>query len=473
MLLKRFFDEKLAQTSYLVACQHAGVALVVDPNRNTAQYVEAAKAENVRITHVTETHIHADFVSGARELAQTTGARLYLSDSGGAEWKYRYAAAEGAELLTDGTRLLVGDVAIEAVHTPGHTPEHMTFLVTDSPTASTPMGAFTGDFIFVGDVGRPDLLERAVGAAGTMESSARNLFRSLKAFSAYPDYLQIWPGHGPGSACGKALGAMPQSTLGYEKLFSWAWLVATEEEFVEKVLAGQPEPPAYFSRMKQINSDGPGPGGSARPPSISAAEMASRIQGGETVVDVRPASDFAASHSRGAINIPRNRSFLTWAGSLLPYDRDVYLMGIASDEEGVAIARELSLIGIDRIGGMLHAGEMPGLAPAGIETTSTRQVQVAELADARVEATVVDVRGRSEFEQGHIPGAVHIPLGQLPERMLEIPPGPVVVNCQGGGRSAIAASLLVRGGRESVANLAGGFTEWARRGNPVERSTAP
>ena len=243
MFFRRFYDDQLAQASYLVGCQATGQALVVDPNRHIEPYLRAAEAEGLRVTHVSETHIHADFVSGARELARRAGATLLLSDTGGADWRYRYAAEDGATLLADGDRFLVGRVEVKALHTPGHTPEHLTFLVTDTTVAGEPMGALTGDFIFVGDVGRPDLLERAARVAGTMETSARQLFQSLQRFAALPDYVQLWPGHGAGSACGKSLGAVPQSTLGYEKRFNWAFAVEDEDEFVRAVLAGQPDPP--------------------------------------------------------------------------------------------------------------------------------------------------------------------------------------------------------------------------------------
>ncbi|MBA3341777.1 MAG: MBL fold metallo-hydrolase [Gemmatimonadaceae bacterium] len=470
MLLQRFFDEKLAQASYLLACQRARVAIVVDPNRNLEQYSAAARQEHLRITHVTETHIHADFVSGARDLAKHTGAQLCLSDAGGPNWRYAYGTDARAELLTDGSRIMVGDVTIEAVHTPGHTPEHMTFIVTDTPGANSPIGALTGDFIFVGDVGRPDLLERAAGLAGTMEDAARQLFRSVRSFSQYPDYMQLWPGHGAGSACGKALGAMPQSTLGYEKRFNWALLEPDEDEFVRQVLSGQPEPPAYFAAMKRMNRDGPVAALPATPDTMAPAEIAARIRGGDTVVDIRPASDFAATHARGTINVPRNKSFLTWAGSLLPYDRDIYLIAGGSKHETSAAVGELSLIGLDRVRGIFEASRLGELELEGIDMNSTMQVCPAELAARRDHATILDVRARSEFEEGHLPDAVNIPLGELEARMADLPPGKIIVHCQGGGRSAIAASLLERSGRDGVANLTGGYADWAHEGRPVERS---
>ncbi len=473
MLVQRLFNDQLAQASYLVVCQHARVALVVDPNRDIDRYVDAAAAEGVRITHVTETHIHADFVSGARELASRTGAELLLSDAGGPDWKYAFAAEANAELLTDGSHFMVGDVRIDAVHTPGHTPEHLSFLVTDTAVSQKHMGALTGDFIFVGDVGRPDLLERAAGYAGTMEDSAQTLFECLKAFSSFPDYLQIWPGHGAGSACGKALGAMPQSTLGYEKLYNWAFAEQDRDRFVAQALTGQPEPPAYFALMKQVNRDGPPAAMLHAPPSITAKDLAARISRDETVVDTRSAADYASRHASGTVNIPRNKSFLTWAGALLPYDSDVYLIIDGEDGERAAVAKELSLIGLDRIGGALPTSSLGLLADSGAAMTGIDQVTVAEFAGRRDGVAVVDVRAKSEWDDGHLPGAIHIPLASLQSRLSEIPGGEVVVHCQGGGRSAIAASILERSGRTDVANLTGGFSEWSRSGNPVARDPLP
>src|SRR5690606_13169215 len=257
MLLKRFYDNKLAQASYLVGCAATGEALVVDPNRNAEEYVAAAAGEGLRITHVTETHIHADYVSGSRELAARTGARMYLSAEGGPDWQYEFAAADGATLLRDHDTFMVGNIRIEVLHTPGHTPEHLSFLVTDTAATEAPMGVFTGDFVFVGDVGRPDLLERAAKVANTMEAGARQLYASIQRFKELPNHLQIWPGHGAGSACGKSLGAVPQTTLGYERVVNWGLTSPSEAEFVREVLEGQPDPPRYFAEMKRINREGP------------------------------------------------------------------------------------------------------------------------------------------------------------------------------------------------------------------------
>jgi hydroxyacylglutathione hydrolase len=475
VLLRRFYDEGLAQASYLIGCQATGEALVVDPNRDIEQYIAAAEAEGLRIAHVTETHIHADFVSGSRELAQRTGATLYLSDEGGPDWRYDYAAQAGAVLLKDGALLQIGKVAIEVLHTPGHTPEHLAFLVTDTRAASAPLGVLSGDFVFVGDVGRPDLLERAAHYRGTMEQGARQLFQSLQRFKRFPDYLQIWPGHGAGSACGKALGAMPQSTLGYERLANWAFGITEETPFVAAVLDGQPEPPKYFAEMKRINKEGPRVlGGLGRPRRIPAARVGDLLAAGTMVVDTRPAADFAAAHIPGTINIPLNRAFTTWAGWLVPYDREFYLLIDHARHEAVETAvRDLAMIGLDRVAGYLDCDDetLAAWRAAGGTLGSTPQLTVAQLrerlgADA---VTVIDVRGRAEWEAGHLPGVANIPLGLLPDRLDEFPArGPIVLQCQTGSRSAIAASLLEARGRGDVANLEGGFSAWRQAGYPIE-----
>src|SRR6059058_4240911 len=284
MLLKRFYDEGLAQASYLVGAETTDEALVIDPTRDVEPYRAAAAAEGLRITHVTETHIHADFLSGARELVRQTGARLLLSAEGDSDWQYRIGPSDRAELLRDGDSFSVGEIRIDVRHMPGHTPEHLVFFVTDGAAADRPLGAFTGDFIFVGDVGRPDLLERAANVSGTMEASARALYRSLRQMREYPEYLQVWPGHGAGSACGKALGGMPSTTLGYERLFNWAFQETDEQQFVRAVLTGQPEPPRYFGRMKKLNRDGVPARPTEAPSRLDVPALSAALAGGDTTV---------------------------------------------------------------------------------------------------------------------------------------------------------------------------------------------
>jgi hydroxyacylglutathione hydrolase len=475
MLLRRFYEPKLSQTSYLVGCPASGEALIVDPNRDIGPYIQAANDEGLRITHVTETHIHADFVSGARELAHRTGARLYLSDAGGSDWSYEYAAGSKAVLLTDGSEFSVGAVNIGVLHVPGHTPEHLAFLVTDSQTATEPMGALTGDFIFVGDVGRPDLLERAVQVQGSMEAGARQLFRSLQRFRALPDYLQIWPGHGAGSACGKALGAVPQSTLGYEKRFNWAFGIADEATFVAAVLAGQPDPPRYFAEMKQINRIGPRLlGGNRRPARLPIAKLAGALMGGEPVVDTRQAVEFARGAIPGTLNIPDNRSFTTWAGWLLPYDRDFWLL--VDDRRGQTVdelVRDLAGIGLDRIAGYFGSEVVDAWRTSHGQLQTITSLSLADFTGQirSNDKVVLDVRAESEWRAGHLPGSLNLPVGELDRRLGELPrQRPVIVHCQTGARAAIAASLLRARGFPEVSQFTGGFAEWRAAGLPVESS---
>jgi hydroxyacylglutathione hydrolase len=465
MLLQRMYQDGLAQAAYLAGCQATGEALIVDPNRHIAHYREAAARAGMRIVAVTETHIHADFVSGACELAAATGARLYLSGAGPDEWKYAYAAGDGATLLHDGDSFMVGNIRVDVRHTPGHTPEHLAFMITDTAGADAPMGLLTGDFVFVGDVGRPDLLESAAGLTGTAAPGARRLYASLQGFRALPDYLQIWPGHGAGSACGTSLGAVPQSTVGYEKRFNWAFQAADEAEFVATVLAGQPEPPPYFAQMKRINKAGPAPVPTATLPVGTAASLAAALAAGMPVVDVRSADIYAAGHVPGTINIAAGGDFLTWAGWLLPYDRPLGLIG---DPASVAAARaELALIGLDAVAETWT----PAVVAAGPGATFARRraMEIGGVGALR-DLVVLDVRRPDEYAAGHVPGSLNIPLGHLAARLDEVPAGrPVLVHCAGGVRSPIAASLLTGHGWASVVDMRDGFGGWRAAGLPVER----
>jgi hydroxyacylglutathione hydrolase len=472
MIFRRFFDSKLAQSSYLIGCPVSREAVVVDPNRTVDQYLEAALQDGLRITHVTETHIHADFVSGSRELAQRTGGRLSLSGDGEGKWGYCYPDGTGATLLKDGAQIVLGTVRLQALHVPGHTPEHLTFLVTDTARATEPMGALTGDFIFVGDVGRPDLLERAVQAEGTMEQSARQLFRSLQDFRRFPDYLQIWPGHGAGSACGKSLSAVPQSTLGYEKRFNWAFAVADEREFVLAVLAGQPEPPRYFAEMKRINQSGPRLLGELqRPPRLPVAAVADALAQGHPVVDTREAARFSEGSIPGTINIPAGRTFTTWAGSLLPYDRDLYLLVDEGRADVMELARDLAGIGLDRVAGYLDGDVVESWGRSQGELQRISSINMEQLQDRleRDALVVLDVRDVSEWKAGHIPGSRNIPLGRLDQRLSELPQrGTLIVHCQTGPRAAMAVSLLQARGFKDVHLFSKGFAAWRAAAQPVE-----
>lgn len=472
MLFKRFYDDRLAQASYLLGCEQTREAVVVDPNVEIVQYVRAAAAESMRISHVTETHIHADFVSGARALVSATGATLHLSGESGHEWAYTDEALSRARRLREGSEISAGSVRLRAMHTPGHTPEHLTFLVADLERGDEAVGALTGDFIFVGDVGRPDLLERAAGVRGSMEASAADLFNSIQRFLTYPDRLQIWPGHGAGSACGKSLGSMPQSTLGYERLFNWALTTTDKEEFVERVLEDQPVPPIYFARMKALNRAANASIGRAAPHhELELADLERAFRAGATIVDTRSAEQFAQAHIPGTLNIPNNRSFLNWCGALVPEDRDLYL--IVDEGNGETFGHlflELSKIGFDGARGYFTPKILAAWLGRHGPLERVPQLDPVCLAQlgASSDVTVVDVRGSDEWKHGHLPGAVHIPLASLPNRIGELTQcSQIVLQCQSGGRSSVAASFIKARGIANVSNLVGGLDGWAKQGFEV------
>lgn len=466
MLLKYFYDSALAHASYLVGCQRTKTAVVVDPGRDVDPYLELAEREGLTLAAVAETHIHADYVSGARELAERVGAKLYVSDAGPAEWKYLYLDPYAHQLVKDGDSFMIGNIRFDVLHTPGHTPESISFLVTDQGGgANKPMGIFTGDFVFVGSIGRPDLLEEAAGIANTAEPGARDLFRSAERFKQLPDYLQVWPAHGAGSACGKGLGAVPSSTVGYEKLFNPALQFSDEEEFVRYILADQPEAPKYFAVMKRVNKAGPRVLGKERGPNrLEVSELEQAIRAG-TVIDLAAPPRYAAGHVPGTLNIPLHL-LAAWAGWLVDYDRPVYLIGEAN--QLAEAVRVLHKIGVDEIAGVFanDAVQASGLAaetyPVGTPTELAPAIQAGEVA-------VLDVRSEVEWQAGHIEQAQHQFLGRLPSHLDGLPRDKkIVMQCGSGARSAIGASLLQAAGIKNIVNLTGGYTAWKREGLPSQ-----
>jgi hydroxyacylglutathione hydrolase len=469
MILKRFYEERLAQASFLLGCTASGEAVVIDPNREVGRYLDAAQAEGLRITAVTETHIHADFVSGSRELARQAGATLFVSAEGGPDWQYAFAGEPGVKLLCHGDSIRAGKVRLDARHMPGHTPEHLVFLLTDEAASPEPLGALTGDFIFAGDVGRPDLLERAAGVSGTMEAGARQLFASLRSFRALPGRLLLWPGHGAGSACGKKLGGMPVTTLGYEALANWAFQIEKEAEFVEKVLEDQPEPPRYFAEMKRVNKLGAA-AAQPRPAHLAPSDLEAALSTGAQiqVIDLRPAGDFAAGFAPGTISIPLNKSFLNYAGVLLDHLQEIYLIGEEAQVREAADA--LALIGLDRVTNWFSPRALDEWRVRHGHLEAIEQISALQVMERRGQGQVVlDVRAAAEFRAGHIPGAVHIPLGRILEAADALPrASAVIVHCQGGTRSPIAWSVLRKMGFRTVADFSGGFADYQRKGFPVK-----
>ncbi len=469
MLLKYFYDNALAHASYMVGCQRNQEAIIVDPGRDIDQYLITAKRQGVRIVAVAETHIHADYVSGARELAERVDVRLFVSDEGPDDWKYRYVTDYDSQLLKDRDIFDIGNISFEVMHTPGHTPESISLVLTDKGGGATkPMGVFTGDFVFVGSVGRPDLLEEVVGFKGSAESGARDLFRSAKRFKQLPDYLQVWPAHGAGSACGKGLGAIPSSTVGYEKMFNPALQITTEQEFVDYILSEQPEAPKYFAVMKRVNKEGPkvlGEGG--LPPTLDVSTLV-EVARNLMLIDTSPAESFAQGHVPNTINLPAG-AVAKWAGWFIDLDKPVCL--ITSPGQLPEVTRVLRKIGVDHIAGVFDPN---AVKEASLRTQSYHSASPVELEPeiSSGELTLVDVRSENEWNEGHIAQSQHVFLGHLQDRAGEYTGHKVVTQCLAGGRSAIAASILQAAGAE-VVNMDGGITAWKNAMLPVKGESVP
>lgn len=464
MFFKHIYEKGLAQASYLIGCQATKETIVIDPKRDIDTYLEIAEQENLNITHITETHIHADFLSGTRELAAATGAKVYLSDEGGIDWQYQFEHYG----LKDGSKIKVGNLILEVMHTPGHTPEHISFLLTDTSASDKPVMIFTGDFVFVGDIGRPDLLEKAAGISGTQEIGARQMFQSLKKFKSLDDYIQVWPGHGAGSACGKALGAVPSSTVGYEKITNWGLNIENEEEFINALLDGQPEPPKYFATMKKLNKVGPKVLGSIpRPGRLSIQQFEQHVSAGVKIIDTRNKIAFAGGHFPDSINIQDNSSFSTWAGWILDYNNPFLL--ITRDDRIEDLTKALIRIGLDNIVG--YVNDIDKISNAGYELRTLSQITIHELKENLDNYFVLDVRGNSEFNASHIFGATNIHAGHIINNFDKLPADKqIVVHCASGDRSAIASSILLSAGFNNVSNLTCGFTGWQQAKFPVSSS---
>lgn len=471
MLLRYFYDEKLAHASYVVGCQAKGEMVIVDPMRNIEPYLALAEKEKMQIVGALETHIHADFVAGSRELADRVGTKMYISDEGDADWKYQNLEGIPHQLLKDGDAFSIGNLIFKVMHTPGHTPESISFLLTDrGGVADKPMGIFTGDFVFVGDIGRPDLLEKAAGIQGTSLSGAKAMFKSLERFKALPDYMQLWPAHGAGSACGKALGAVPSSTVGYEKQFNWAMQFDDEQKFMDALLDGQPEPPYYFAVMKRVNKVGIELLKNLPPVKVvsSYEEVAQLLADGKQVIDTRPAEDFSQGFIAGTLNIPYNNALTNWAGWLVDYTKPLYLLINPSQLDDILIA--LRSIGIDNVVGYGDVTKVLEEANALESYENITPLEAKPLIESE-KVHVLDVRNQTEYDAGHIENAQHIMVGTLSKRLDELQTDKkIVVQCQGGARSAIAVSVLKANGIHNIVNLTGGYMAWQQEGMTKKES---
>jgi hydroxyacylglutathione hydrolase len=468
MLFERFEDSGLSQFSYAIGCPGAGAVAIVDPRRDVDVYESFAADQGVEITHVLETHIHADFASGARELAERTEAALCLSAYDEGE---KYDVAFPHQELEDGSTIEIGSVRIQALHTPGHTPEHLSFLAYDTHrSADVPEIMLSGDFLFVGSLGRPDLLGEE-----SKRDLARRLFASVRdKLATLPDGLEVHPGHGAGSMCGAGMSARPLSTLGFERVANpYLDPGLSEQAFVEKILGSAPPFPPYYRRMKTLNSEGPAILGDlpGREP-IPVEEFHALVEAGNVVVDLRDQLAFGGAHVPGALGIGVDGSLSTWAAWVVPYDKPILLVAETPFAVDPAV-RALVRVGLDRIRGWLEGG-MNAWRQEGLPIATLPQMSVPELAAALERGgavNVLDVRGDGEWSEGHIDGAVHVHGGLLEDRLDEVPRNgrPLAVICGSGYRSTVAASVLKRAGFEDVRNVPGGMRAWRSAGLQVVR----
>jgi hydroxyacylglutathione hydrolase len=450
MYFKQFYLGCLAQASYMIGSK--GEAAVVDPRRDVEAYLEEAEREKLTIRHVIETHLHADFVSGHRELAARTGAKIYF----GAKAQARFECVS----VREGDEIVLGDVTLRFLETPGHTPESLSILVIDREKSETPEAVLTGDTLFIGDVGRPDLL----GSKMSAQDLAEMLYDSLhEKLLKLPDTVAVYPAHGAGSLCGRNISSETSSTIGQQRRFNYALQPMAREDFVRMMTTDLPEAPAYFSRDVRLNREGPANLSELPdPPALAPDAVEAMRQAGAVILDTRPAAQFGTGHVPGSLNIGLGGQFASWAGSLIAPEKPIVL--ITEDEDHVAEARtRLARVGLENVGGYL-AGGLLAWHESGRPVATTDQISVDELrhriAQGEV-AQLVDVRRPGEWQAGHIAQARHVPLNQLAERAAELDRAkPVTAICAGGYRSSIATSLLEQQGCARIVNVVGGMTAW-------------
>ena len=460
MFFQQFYLGCLAHASYMFGSK--GEAVVVDPQRDVEIYLETAAKNGLEIRHIVETHLHADFVSGHRELAQRTGAKIYVGAAAGA--KFEHVA------LHDGFTLQVGDLCLSARETPGHTPESICLILTDREQGDEPWAAFTGDTLFIGDVGRPDL-----SPTHTPQQLADMMYDSLHhKLMTLPDKTLVYPAHGAGSLCGRKMRAESSSTIGTERLTNWALQIKTREEFVEQMTSNLPARPEYFAQDAAINREGAAALDDlpALTP-ISPTDLQYQISQGVTAVDVRHQDEFAAGHVPNSICIPLGGQFASWAGAVLGLSADPVLIG-ESDEQISEARLRLARVGIEDIAGYLQGGVAAWKA-AGLPLAQVPQMTVEELnAQGNKKAGgVLDVRREGEWNAGHLEGASWYPLDNFKRALPELnSDAPVAVHCKSGYRSMIACSFLQRAGHRNVVNVVGGYDAWEKAGLPVASPAA-
>ena len=458
MHFTQYYLDCLSQASYLIGDETTGRAVVVDPRRDIQEYLADADAAGLRIELIIETHFHADFLSGHLELAEATGAWIGYGDAATTEFPSR--------ALADGERIVLGDVVLEIMATPGHTPESISVVVHEHADDEVPYGVLTGDALFIGDVGRPDLLA-SIGF--TADELGRALYDSVqRKLMGLPDEVRVFPAHGAGSACGKNLSTELSSTIGRERTFNYACQPMSQDQFLAVVTAGQPSAPDYFVYDAVLNRKQRDvlPADHAIP-ALDVDGVRAAIAAGAIVVDTREAQEYSTGHLVGSINIPHDGRFAETAGMVLEHDAAIVVVAPAGSEQEAAT--RLARIGFDGAVGYLPLDEESFVA-LGDDVARASRLTAPALDEvlAAGEAWVVDVRNIGEREEGAIDGTAHIPLAELPRRLGEVPTDrPVVVHCAGGWRSSVAASYLRRAGFTDVSDLAGGYAAWTAMHAPV------
>jgi hydroxyacylglutathione hydrolase len=455
MQFQPFYLGCLAHASYLIG--DGGEAVVIDPQRDVEQYLAEAAARGLTIRHVIETHLHADFVSGHIELAARTGAAIWLGPGSGAAFEHRVAR--------DGDEIRLGEVVLRFLETPGHTPESISVLLLEAARAA-PRMVFTGDALFVGDVGRPDLVASRGFTAADMASM---LYDSLhRKLLALPDEVEVWPAHGAGSACGRAIGSERSTTIGVQRRSNWALADMSREVFIQEMTSNLPPVPPYFPHDAALNRLGARAVDELAPPlRLDPAEVE---RNRALVLDVREAADWAAGHIPGSINIGLRGAFASWAGTLIPLATPIVLVAGSPDEEREAFVR-LARVGLEEVAGTVSIDDWraAGLPLARLERVEPRALAARLVGDPRL--LVVDVRRPAEHAAGHVPGAVNLPVDEIAARAGELDrTRPIAVTCAGGYRSAAAAGILERAGFTLAADLLGGTTAWIAAGLPVDRT---
>jgi glyoxylase-like metal-dependent hydrolase (beta-lactamase superfamily II)/rhodanese-related sulfurtransferase len=459
MFFKQFFLACLAHASYMIGSE--GEACVVDPQRDVEQYLEEAEKNGLKIKYILETHVHADFVGGHRELANRTGAEIIFSKRAGAEFQHRG--------VDDGDSIEFGKVRLDVLATPGHTPESICILVTDKEQSEKPSMVLTGDTLFIGDVGRPDL----VGAKGhTSEEMAGLLYDSLRnKLLTLDDEVLVYPAHGAGSLCGKNMSTERFSTIGQQRKFNYALKEMTKEEFISMMCTDLPEVPAYFTAAVAKNKEGAKSLKElSEPKAMTAQQVKEAMDRGHLVVDVRSNTLYGAGHVPGSINIGLGGQFASWAGSLIPMDTPIIL--VVEEKEGIneAVTR-LARAGHESVIGYLDGG-IYAWTKSGHDTGETPQITIDQLKEKMEEEgdlQIIDVRRKGEYDAGHVPGAKNIPLGELKRNLDKIDKQrPTAIICASGYRSSISTYILKDSGVTYVYNTIGGTNAWRTAGYEIE-----